>query len=291
MNPLRVALVGCGHMGRRHAATIAADPHAQLAVAVDLRPERAAWVAEQFGARPDRIVPTEVDAVVVATPTACHAEVARPLLDRGVACLVEKPLAPTVAQARELADGRCFVGHIERFNPAIVAATDLAPQVVMGRRVAPPTGRSMDVDVVFDLMIHDLDLVLGWGGDERWQVLDATGLGRPLVDTATVRLRSSTGRTASLLASRVAEHRERVLHCYERGRYTRLDLARGVVEQWQGRQRTPRRIPETAEDALTAQWRAFRSAVSGAPNAVATSSEAGLRAVQLAENIQEALNA
>jgi len=281
---VRVAIVGCGVMGRRHAATVARAGDAEIAAAVDIVADRARGVARAFGGTVARSVPDGVDVAIVATPTHTHAEVAVPLLTRGVPCLVEKPLAPTVASARALTDDRCFVGHVERFNPAIVAAGALSPRVVVGRRVAPPTGRSLDVDVVLDLMIHDLDLLLHWGGDESWAVVDAHGLS----DTATVQLRSSGGRTASLLASRVATTRERVLHCYSPGRYTRLDLVAGTCHHVGG----PRgAVAEGGADALSRQWEAFRRSVQSpvGPGPRATSSEAGLRAVQLAEDIREAV--
>ncbi len=268
-------------MGRRHAATVARDPGARLAVTVDIVHDRAEALAREYGARAASEVPATVDVAIVATPTRTHAEVAAPLLARGVHCLVEKPLAPTVAAARDLAHERCFVGHVERFNPALVEAGPLSPQVVVGRRVAPPTGRGGDVDVVLDLMIHDLDLLLHWGGDEHWQVVDAKGIaGAGQVDTAAVQLRSDGGRTASLVASRVATSRERILQCYEPGRYTRLDLVHGTCHQLPPRAAAP---PSAARDALGAQWAAFRSAL-------ATPSHAGLRAVQLAEAIREVLD-
>ncbi|MEO0600179.1 MAG: Gfo/Idh/MocA family oxidoreductase [Myxococcota bacterium] len=287
---MNVALVGCGAMGRRHAATVDRDPEARLVVVVDIVVDRADALAHRFGAAARPEVPADIDAAIVATPTSTHVDVARPLLARGIPCLVEKPLASTVRAARDLDDERCFVGHIERFNPALVQAGALSPQVVVGRRVAPPTGRSSDVDVVLDLMIHDLDLLLHWGGTERWHVVDAKGVGVPgRVDTASVQLRSSGGRTASLLASRVASRRERVLHCYEPGRTTRLDLVAGTCVQVPGpgeRSATRRHLPP--QDALLAQWSAFRAAVSGEGTG-ATSSRAGLRAVQLAEDIREAV--
>jgi len=279
---LQVALVGCGAMGRRHAATVARDPGSRLAVAVDLVEDRAAAVARRYGAVASSTVPSQIDVAIVATPTDCHAQIAAPLLARGVACLVEKPLGPSVEVARGLADRRCFVGHVERFNPALIQAGPLSPRVVVGRRVAPPAGRSADIDVVLDLMIHDLDLLLLWGGDEAWSVVDAHGL----ADTATVRLRSSGGRTASLLASRVADVRERVLHCYSPGRFTQLDLVAGTCHHVPAR----RRHELNGRDALGRQWAAFCRTVDGRGGPSAASSEAGLRAVQLAEQIREVLH-
>ncbi|MEM6928797.1 MAG: Gfo/Idh/MocA family oxidoreductase [Myxococcota bacterium] len=287
-----MALLGCGAMGQRHAATVDRDPEARLAVVVDIVEDRADALAHRFGAAVRTDVPAGIDAAIVATPTSTHVDVARPLLERGIPCLVEKPLASTVRAARDLDVERCFVGHIERFNPALVQAGALSPQVVVGRRVAPPTGRSSDVDVVLDLMIHDLDLLLHWGGAERWHVVDAKGVGVPgRVDTASVQLRSAGGRTASLLASRVASHRERVLHCYEPGRTTRLDLVAGTCVQTPEAptgERTSAPRHEPSRDALLAQWSAFRAAVAG-DGVEATSSRAGLRAVQLAEDIREAV--
>lgn len=267
-------------MGARHARTVAADPDAELAVVVDLHPERAGALAAAHGGRAERHVPTEVDAVVVATPTTTHADVALPLLARRQWCLVEKPLAHSLAAARALSDPRCRVGHVERFNPALRAAGALRPRVVEGRRIAPPTGRGLDVDVILDLMIHDLDLVLAWSRDAEVAWVDATGVlhGRS-VDTAAVRLRTTDGHTASLVASRVAADRQRVLHCWEPDRYTRLDLLSGVAVRGTERLRAP-----DARDALTCQWAAFAAAARGA-TAPGAAVEDGLRAVALAERV------
>ncbi len=284
---LDVALVGCGHMGRRHAAVIASDPGARLVATVDVIGSRAEATASRFGGRAEAVVPATVDAVVVATPTSTHVQIAAPLLDRGQWCLVEKPLATGAERARALASERCAVGHVERFNPALRAAGWLRPRVVEARRIAPPSGRSLDVDVVMDLMIHDLDLVLEWMAPGATVTsIDAAGVsvgGRHL-DAASVRLRSSCGLTASMLASRVAGHRERLVRCYEPGRYTELDLLAG-------RARVQGRLvaPPTPDDALTAQWRAFTDTVRGARHSRAAPSTAGLRAVALAERILQAM--
>ena len=278
---VRVAVVGCGAMGTRHARIVAADPRAELAAVIDIVPERAERIAAAHGVRTATEVPREVDAVVVATPTTTHAAVASKLLARGLWCLVEKPLAERADVALALSSSRCVVGHVERFNPAVRAAGALRPQVVEARRISPPTGRGEDVDVVVDLMIHDLDLVLGWaqpGADVAW--VDAAGVrgGTGGVDVASVRLRTTCGLTATLLASRVAERRQRVVSCYEPGRATVLDLLSGTAQ----RNGEPVAASD-GRDGLTAQWHHFTGAVRGdlPPPGVG----AGIRALEVAERV------
>ena len=217
-----VAVVGCGHMGARHAAVLARDPRCRLVSCVDILPERARELVSRFGGEASESVPSGVDAVIVATPTLTHEEVAAPLLERGLWCLVEKPLVPTPAAASRLLSPRLVVGHIERFNPAVRAAGVLRPRYLEARREAPPTGRSADIDVVLDLMIHDLDLLLHWcEPGASVEVVDAVGVGEP-VDTASVRLRTSDGLTATLVASRVAAKRARWVHVLVRAVPTRF---------------------------------------------------------------------
>jgi len=280
---VNVALVGCGHMGARHAAVIASHPQCALVAAIDVRPERAAAIAAATGAEVSQAVPHGVDAVVVATPTTTHAQIAGPLLDQGAWCLVEKPLAHSRPAAQSLDRARCIVGHIERFNPALRAAGSLRPTVVEARRVAPPTGRGGDVDVVLDLMIHDLDLVLGWmapGAEVAW--LDAVGVG-PRIDTASVRLRSTCGLTATLLASRAAGRQERRIECFAPGRTVSLDLLLGTATV-SGQTATPR----DGRDALTAQWEAFVGKIKGEERG-AVAGDTGVGAVALAEQIGTAI--
>lgn len=276
-----VAVVGCGHMGRHHARTVARDPHSRLVALVDIVPERARRLSAEFGGEPRTTVPEGVDVVVVATPTGCHADVARPLLDSGRWCFVEKPLANTVAVARELMDERLVVGHIERFNPAVRAAGPLAPRYVEARRLAPPSGRSGDIDVVLDLMIHDLDLVLAWS-DQEVSWVDAVGVAvqSEQTDHASVRLRTADGLVATLVSSRVAERPQRSVRLYENGRHTYLDLLTGRARRAQS---PLARVDD--KDALTAQWDAFTAAVHGRAPAV-VDHRAGMRAVALAERIR-----
>lgn len=281
-----MALVGCGVMGLRHARVLAADPGVEL-VTHDLVPERARAAAERFGGRATAAVPGEIDAAVIATPSSTHADVAHPLLARGVWCLVEKPLAHTVDGARALDGPRCAVGHVERFNPAVRAAGPMSPRIVDAKRAGPPSGRGLDVDVVMDLMIHDIDLVLQWaapGADVEW--IDAAGVG-PVdggrIDTASVRMRTTCGMAVSLLASRVAERAERTVQCYEPGptvgRTTVLDLAAGRAT----RDGVPLPVPAPHTDALTHQWAAFVGAVRGA--GALPSPAPAIRAVEVAERV------
>lgn len=281
-----VAIVGCGYMGRNHARVIGEHPGCRLVAAVDIVPERAWELASRFGAEARTTVPDGVDAVVVATPSSTHSEVAGPLLEQGRWCLVEKPLASTAEAALLLRSPRLAVGHIERFNPAVRAAGEMRPRYVEARRLAPPTGRSKDIDVVLDLMVHDLDLLLQWSaGEVEW--FDAVGVAvtGPHVDTASVRIRTSDGMTASLVASRVATEPERTVRVFEPGRYTLLDLRS---------RRALRRGGPLAElgttDALTAQWDAFMAAVRG-ERPVTVDFDAGRRVVELAEQIGQAIAA
>ena len=277
-----VAIVGCGHMGARHASVVARDPNCRLAFCVDIVPDRARVLTQRFGGRALEQVPEGVDAVVVATPTTSHCAVSGPLLQRGLWCLVEKPLADSAVKAATLGSPRLVVGHVERFNPAIRAAGSMRPRYVEARREAPPTGRSEDIDVVLDLMIHDLDLVLHWAEPGATiEVVDAVGIGDP-VDTASVRLRTSDGLTATLVASRVAAERARWIHAFEPGRYTTLDMLAGTAHRG-----GVALSGDDDRDALTAQWDAFRDAVTGVDGGQVpmVGGTAGIRAVHLAEQI------
>ncbi len=284
--PIRVALVGCGHMGRHHARVVAADPGCELVAAVDLVRERAAEVVRRFGGRVAERVPSNAHAVIVATPTHSHVEVARPLLDRGAWCLIEKPLAPDVQQARELASPRCAVGHSERFNPAVRAAGDMRPQMLTVTRQVPPTGRSLDIDVVLDLMIHDLDLLLHWlpaGAEVAW--LHALGESAiPAgegVDVAAAWLRTLDGSKANLFASRCGTTTIRRVQAVEDGRRTELDLLTGEAR----REGHPlARVDD--RDALMAQWDAFTAAIRADCPPTVHAGSAGLAALELADRIR-----
>lgn len=280
---VRVGLVGCGRMGGHHARIVAADPRSALVWVHDVRPDRAARLAELHGASTDADLP--VDVVVVATPATTHAAVARLHLALGRSCLVEKPLAADPDDARALLDPRVSVGHVERFNPAIRAVPDLAPRRVAIRRECLPPDRVLDVDAVLDLLIHDLDLLGRWAADLVIHSVTPTWAGGRIeaVDVAVDGRCRGTGApiTATLVASRLATRGVRSAQIFEGGRYTRLDLRTGTAV------RDGRVLARPAGDALSAQWSAFLDRRAGAPSAVATA-EDGFAAVLLADAVRRA---
>ncbi len=245
-----VAVVGVGHLGRIHAKIYAESELSDLVAVVDRDPERAASVAAEFGCRVVKDLaelPGLVKAVSVAVPTPIHAQVAVPLLEAGVACLVEKPLAGNVAEADAIvaasrASGASLaVGHVERFQPGLrrVRSMRLKPKFIECHRLTAFSFRSMDVGVVHDLMIHDLDLVLDLVDSEVTEV-DAVG-GRILTDhedVASVRLVFKNGARANVTANRVSLSPMRRFRMFSSSSYVSLDFTKnyGLVvrkgERW-----------------------------------------------------------
>jgi predicted dehydrogenase len=244
MPPLRVAVIGVGHLGRHHARLLAAIPGVELSAVVDTNRARADEIAAASGTRAHtdyRDVIGRVDAVTLAVPTELHGEVALPFLEAGVAVLVEKPMARSVAEADELIAAAArtgallAVGHTERFNPAVLAArTRLAdPRFIEVHRLGTFPERSLDIDVVFDLMIHDLDIVLSFV-DSEVESIEAVGVpvltGR--VDIANVRIRFVNGCIANLTASRISRDRVRKIRFFQPEAYLSIDYAAQKLEVW-----------------------------------------------------------
>lgn len=240
--PLRVAVVGAGHLGRHHARILSSLPGVTLTAVVDVKAGRAAEVASAHGATPcasaEEII-DRVDAVSIAVPTAAHLDIALPFLDRGIPVLVEKPLARSVEEADRLiaaaeAGGALLaVGHTERFNPAVAAASGhlRSPRFVEVHRLGVFPERSLDIDVVFDLMIHDLDIILSLVSSEV-ETVEAVGVpvltGR--VDIANARLRFADGCIANLTASRISRERVRKIRFFQSDAYVSIDYAAQEVE-------------------------------------------------------------
>ncbi len=244
MSDVRMAVVGVGHLGRHHARLLAAMTGVHLVGVVDTNGSRAAEIAESAGCAAYsswQAVAGDVDAVTIAVPTEAHAEVALGFITQGVHVLVEKPLARSVSEADALiaaasARGvRLAVGHTERFNPAVTAARGLLshPRFIEAHRLGTFPERSLDIDVVFDLMIHDLDLLLAIVG-EPVVTVEAVGVPvlTPRIDIANVRLTFEGGCIANLTASRISRDRVRKIRFFQPQSYLSIDYAAQEVEHW-----------------------------------------------------------
>jgi predicted dehydrogenase len=278
-----VAVVGCGHMGSHHARAVAYNPRCRLVAAVDVVESRAREVAERYGGEVLSTVPEGIVAILVATPTSTHVEVARRHLQDGAWCLVEKPVAPSALEAAALSFPRLVAAHVERFNPCVVWP-HFQPRAVRqfaSDRVAPPGPRGLDTDVVHDLMLHDLDLFLMWA-EAPATIRSACGEPHGRLDEAWVELEAA-GMRGQFHASRRAEVRRRVLEIEDaRGRNT-LDLLNGRVS---GPSVVAVRSADR-RDAIARQLDAFVDAVLGiAPPAVDFG--AALAVLELADRISVA---
>ena len=242
--PTRVAVVGVGHLGRHHARVLSELPDATLVGVVDADLSRAAEVANAVGAPVVAHVADligQVDAVSVAVPTEAHAEVALPLLDAGIHVLVEKPMTRSIDDADRMlaaaydAGVILAVGHIEHFNPAVQAARPHIhePGFIEVHRLGTFPERSLDIDVVFDLMIHDLGLVLELVGSEVVGI-EAVGVPvlTPRVDIANARLKFANGCIANLTASRISRDQVRKIRFFQRNTYLSIDYKAQEVEAW-----------------------------------------------------------
>lgn len=239
---LRVGVIGVGSLGFHHARILRDVAGVEMAGVHDASPERAAHVAGELGVRGfsslDALLGS-VDAAVVAVPTTSHAEVALQAIERGVHLLIEKPIAHTLEEADAIvaaADRAGVVvatGHVERFNGALRACEQYLdePRFVESHRLAPFNPRGTDVAVVLDLMIHDIDLVLGLVG-RGVETLDAVGVPvlTPSVDIANARIVFENGAVANITASRVSFERMRKVRFFQRSGYISLDLAKGTGE-------------------------------------------------------------
>jgi predicted dehydrogenase len=237
MNPLRIAVIGVGHLGQHHARILAAMRDVELVAVVDSRIDQAQAVAAKCGtaALTDYEPLLEsVDAVTIAVPTFLHRQVAGPFLDRGIATLIEKPIAGSLADAEVLAEQARLagavlqVGHIERFNPALNALESLPirAKYISAERLSTYTFRSTDIGVVYDLMIHDIDLVLSF---MTAPVRSVSALGVCLFgeyeDVANARIEFDDGSVADLTASRASYAAIRKMRIWGVEGYASLDFA------------------------------------------------------------------
>ncbi len=236
----RTAVIGVGHLGQQHArihSALAAAGLSEFKFACDIHPTRVTRIANEYGATPItdwRALFGNVDAVSLAVPTESHCEIACGLLAAGIHVLVEKPISRTLAEAdRMIAAGRTGgailqVGHAERFNPALMALRPHVrnPVYFEIHRIGQFTARSLDIDVVLDLMIHDLDIVQ-WLVGEDVEVVSLYAVGIPIitdrVDTANARLEFATGAVANITASRVGTEKIRKMRFFQPRDYIVVD--------------------------------------------------------------------
>ncbi|MCX5772489.1 MAG: Gfo/Idh/MocA family oxidoreductase [Candidatus Hydrogenedentes bacterium] len=315
MSLLKTGVVGVGHLGYHHARTYAGLEHVELAGVVDVDRGRAEKAGEDFGAAVcgsiGELVKLGVDAVSVAVPTTQHYGVVLELLKAGVDVLVEKPISATVGEGREMVAaarglGRVLqVGHIERFNGAVMALMRFVklPRFIECHRLSPYPSRGDDVSVVHDLMIHDLDLVLALVGTRAVQV-DAVGV--PVFsqyeDIANARIRFESGCVANLTCSRISVDRMRKIRVFEQDAYLSTDYSEqevlvyrkkpGRVEPGRSPMElvTVESLPVEREEPLKRELESFVDCVRNGCRPV-VSGEDGLAALELAQQVVDTARA
>ena len=304
MKPVRVGVIGVGYLGRFHAQKYAASERADLVAVCDVNETAGQAVAAETDSRyvaDYRQLAGSVDAVSIAASTAVHHELSKFFLERGVHVLVEKPMTVTSAEAKEITDIaernglKLQVGHIERFNPALIAAREglERPSFIECHRLAPFNKRSADVNVVLDLMIHDLDVILSLV-DAKPESVSAVGIAAltDTVDVANARIEFGNGAIANVTASRASTRTERKFRVWQDQQYVSIDFGRGVVQKVRSRgQWDEGESPLDQEswnlekgDALADEIRSFLDAVQSG-TACVVSGRDGLAALELAEQI------
>jgi predicted dehydrogenase len=301
--PIRVAVIGAGHMGRIHIQKLNALPDVEIAGVVDLEYSLAENMAKVYGVYPftsyEKLL-GKVEGVIIATPTETHYSVAKAFLSGGAHVFIEKPITLTPAEGRrlirmaEMLNLRLQVGHIERFNPAFQEAVRLItrPLFIDACRLSPFTGRSTDVDVIHDLMIHDIDLLLALTrGKVKRVEADGVCLVSNKFDMANARIKLADGAVASLTASRMATGRERSVSVYEKDGYFFIDLLNAklthVAKNEAGDVTTteyPAENPDPVKDEITE----FIQSVQGFQTPT-VSGEDGLSALILADRITDTI--
>ena len=307
--PIPVGVVGVGHLGRHHARLYVELPEARLVAVADRDLDRARAVAAEFGCEAVREASELAGRVVaasIATPTSHHREAATTLLQAGADVLVEKPIAASLEDADAIlgaasAAGRLvMVGHTERFNPAITALSRTvdAPRFVEIHRLAGFTARSTDVDVLLDLMIHDLDLLAWFDGTEVKSV-DASGVAvlTDKVDIANARVRFASGCVANVTASRISVDKLRRIRIFQSRTYIACDTGERKVERYRlviGPDRKPviqrDLMPVEEGEPLKIELQAFLASVA-TREPPPVSGLAGRRALELALRVRDAIAA
>ena len=300
---MRVGIIGTGYLGRLHARVLTEMPEATVVGFVERNDTAAAEIVENLKLK--RIASVgelarNVDCAVVATPTISHYEIARELLEAGCDVMIEKPITATPDEARKLIDLAAAknrivqVGHVERYNPAIMAVADLvsSARYVEADRIGVFSGRSLDIDVLLDLMIHDLNLVLSL---LRQEVVEIRAVGVPVltdkVDITNVRLELANGAVANLTASRVSQERVRKQRFFGSDFYVSVDTKDQEAKGYRllaGKQLQPLDVVVDKKEPLRAELEAFVACVRDRHRPL-VAAEDGLAAVLLALRVADAI--
>ena len=299
---MKVGVIGVGHVGRHHARLYAELPGVELVAVVDIQKPRAEEIAGLYKTTPFtdyRELYGKVDAVSLAIPTVDHARIGVDLLEHGIDVLVEKPIASTLEQGRALIDAASAhsrilqIGHVERFNPVVAAARELAtkPQFFEIHRLAAFSPRSLDIDVVLDLMIHDIDIVLSLVPSA---VREVRAVGIPVLseraDIANARVEFEDGCVANLTASRVSFEKTRKLRFFQPNDYISVDYdsQTGTMVSLRMGRVSEQKLEPVKEEPLKLQLGAFAQCVKSRRTPVVAGTD-GLRALELAMRINSVI--
>jgi len=254
--------VGVGYLGRFHALIYSRHPQVNLVGVVDTNAEQARKVADEAGCQAFASIESlldQVDAVSIVVPTSLHLQVARPFLERGIHMLLEKPIAHTVSDGQEIvrlaeANGAILqIGHLERFNAGVMALAERIkqPKFIEAHRMSPFVARATDVDVVSDLMIHDIDIILALVNSD---IAHISAVGSSVltdhIDIANARLEFTNGAVANVIASRVSREKMRRIRVFEHQRYQALDFNDQTLDEVYPEPRAGQDWPEIVQERL-----------------------------------------
>ena len=298
MSKIRVGIIGVGYLGTQHARILSYLEEAELEAVADIDFQKALQIGNRHGVRYfqnyEEMI-DDIDAAVVATDTSAHFSVSMSLLKQGKHVLVEKPITATVEQGEQLVEAAAKnnlifqVGHLERFNPAVEAVENMIsePKFIEVQRLGSFSARSLDIDVVLDLMIHDLDIILALIKDEV-VAIKSSGIHvvSEKIDIANARLEFKSGCVATLTASRVHQGKVRKLRIFEPTSYYSIDYIDQEVKIFplDGRQTDIKTLKIQKEEPLKKELKNFLDCIEAGKNTKVTGVEA-LRALRLAYNV------
>ncbi len=304
LSPLKAGVIGVGHLGRYHAQKYQSIEGVDLVGVYDIDPTRAQLVADECGTKVFTDLEDllkKLDIVSIATPATDHFNSAAKALEAGVHCLIEKPFTRTVEEARKLItlakkkEVKIQIGHLERFNTVILHGSSLLknPRFIESSRLAPFSARSTDIDVILDLMVHDIDLVLGIVGSP---VAEIDAIGVPVltdkVDIAHAKLVFENGAMANLNASRISTKVFRKMRVFQRFSYVGLDFQKAEIEVFERIEKDGaykiegRTMPLGTTDSLRTEIESFITCVRDNTDPVVTADDA-LKTLIIAHKIKE----